>query len=105
MFHIKNHQRQLIFAISKLTGDWISELDEIDEGAVLTVHTSSTALGDLKTLDQIIGGLEFTGDIYKGFPSIYRHSTTHWYVTGFNVAYGRETYTTPVVRLPRLFGI
>jgi hypothetical protein len=73
MFNVANHRRQLIIT-GRLPEDLLKKYGEAKEkkkDVVFTMHTTSAALGDLKTLDQIISEKKFTGDIYEGLPTAY----------------------------------
>ncbi|KAK7438594.1 hypothetical protein VKT23_017929 [Stygiomarasmius scandens] len=76
MFHIKNHQRQLILSvtISDLDIQKVKELEAKSAG-VLTVHTSSKTLEGLQDIDTILREKTFIADIRSGFPTIYSAST------------------------------
>jgi hypothetical protein len=73
MFNIVNHCRQVI-ATGRLSDDVMKKYVEAknkSKDTVFTIHTKSAALGDLKTLDQIINDMKFIGDIYEGLPNVY----------------------------------
>ena len=71
MFHIKNHQRQLIVQVTvELDGSQSEKIANL-RTSVLTVHTSSKTLQGLVVLDDLLAKGSFLGDIYEGFPSVY----------------------------------
>ncbi|THH16889.1 hypothetical protein EW146_g3821 [Bondarzewia mesenterica] len=76
MFNVENHKRQLIVT-GTLSGDAMQEYTaakEQNNDSVFTIHTKSTVLSDLKTLDQILADKKFVGDIYQGLPQVYGSS-------------------------------
>ena len=71
MFHIKNHQRQLIVQVTaELDGSQSEKIANLGT-SVLTVHTSSKTLQGLVVLDDLLAKGSFLGDIYEGFPDVY----------------------------------
>ncbi|VDB87312.1 unnamed protein product [Peniophora sp. CBMAI 1063] len=71
MFHIKNHQRQLILRVSVKLEKAQTEKINGKRSSVLTVHTSCKTLQGLSTLDEVLAKGSFEADIYEGFPDIY----------------------------------
>ena len=73
MFNVANHRRQVTVA-GTLSGDAMTAYTEAKKkkkDVVFTMHTTSAALHELKTLDQILNDKWFIGDIYEGLPTVY----------------------------------
>jgi hypothetical protein len=73
MFHVANHQRQ-VTVTGRFSDHAVRKYIEAKKNkkdVIFTMHTKSTTLSDLKSLDRILSDRKFTGDIYEGLPDVY----------------------------------